>query len=158
MGNELTTGVDQNFGKPSCPACPNFSPDPLPEVNDTRPDGEPPALVAETVIRRIEGERLDIVGVGGVTDEASSGMGVQADHEEESEVMRVPEGLEALGADLVVGGGVHEHHNEEHEMTCDTASLGVVDVQSPFRTNLCEALVLIDCVTRHKETYGYARH
>ena len=64
-------------------------------------------------------------------------MGVETDHEEEREVVRVPEGLEALVTDLVVRGGVHEDHDEKHEVAADATRLGVVNVESDLRTNLC---------------------
>lgn len=85
---------------------------------------------------RIERERGDVVWVGTITDEASSCVTVQADHEEECEMVRVPEGLKALCTDLVMGSGVHEDHNKEHEVPGDTASLGVVDVKCNLRSNL----------------------
>lgn len=44
----------------------------------------------------VEREGGYVVGVGGITDETSSGMGVKTDHEEESEVVGVPERLKAL--------------------------------------------------------------
>ena len=63
-------------------------------------------------------------------------MSVEADHEEEREVVGVPESLEALVPDLVMGGRVHEDHDEEHEMARNTARLRVVDVKCRLRANL----------------------
>jgi hypothetical protein len=57
-------------------------------------------------------------------------MCVQADHEEEREMMRIPERLEALVTDLVMGGCVHEKHNQKHEVTSDAARLRIVDLLS----------------------------
>lgn len=66
-------------------------------------------------------------------------MRVKTDHEEECEVMGVPEGLEALVAYLMVSGGVHQEHDEEHEMTGDPTSLFVVNVQGRFFADLCKS-------------------
>jgi hypothetical protein len=44
-------------------------------------------------------------------------------------VVRVPEGFETLIAYLVVGGCVHQDHDEEHEMACDAAGLRIVDLK-----------------------------
>lgn len=114
----------------------NLTVDTLSEVDDSRPDGEPPALITKAVLGAVEGEARDVVGVCRIAHETSSSMGIEADHEEECEVVGVPKGLKALVPDLVVGGRVHEDHDEEHEMASDAARLGVMDVQRPLRTNL----------------------
>ena len=111
-----TAGVNKNLGQTRRTACPDFPPHALTEVDDARPDREPPALIAETVLSGVEGERRNIIWVGTVTDEATGRVGIQADHEEESQMVGVPEGLEALLADLVVRSTVHQDHDEEHEM------------------------------------------
>ena len=129
--------MDKDLGQAGCTPGPDLAPNPLSKVDNARPDGEPPAEVPKTVFRGVEGERGDVVGVSRVTDEASGGMGVETDHEEERKVVRVPEGLEALVADLVVCGGVHEKHDQEHEVTSDTTSLVVVNVNSQLRSDLC---------------------
>lgn len=64
-------------------------------------------------------------------------MRVEADHEEKGQVVGVPEGLEALSADLVVRSAVHEDHNEQHKVAGNAARLRVVNVQSNLRTDLC---------------------
>ena len=61
---------------------------------------------------RVERECRSIIWVDGVSDETSSGVGVQSDHEEKCEVMGVPKRFEALPADLVMGGRVHYDHDE----------------------------------------------
>ena len=129
--------MDKDLGQAGCTPRTNLTPNPLSKVDNAGPDGETPALVAETVGRAVERERGDVLGVGRVTDEASGGMGVETDHEEERKVVRVPECLEALVTDLVVRGGVHEDHDEEHEVTGDASCLLVVNVQREARTDLC---------------------
>ncbi len=134
---EHTTGVHENLGEAGCTSSPNLPENPLTEIDDTRPDGEPPALISETVFCRIERETRDVVGISGVTDEASGGMTIKTDHEEERKVVSVPEGLKALVTNLVVCGGVHQDHDEQHEVAGDTTWLGVMDVQRSLGTNLC---------------------
>ena len=56
------------------------------------------------MLSRVEWERGDIGGFNGITDETSSGVGVQPEHEEESEMVSVPECFKALLPDLLVGG------------------------------------------------------
>ena len=89
----------------------------------------------------VERERGDIVGVGRVPHEAPGSVAVQANHEEEGEMMCVPKCLETLVADLVVSSRVHEDHDQEHEVACDTTSLGIVDIQRRFWTNLCSPIL-----------------
>jgi hypothetical protein len=84
----------------------------------------------------IERERGDVVRICGITDEATSGVGIKTDHEEESEMMSVPESLEALVANFMMSGSVDEKHYKEHEVPSDTAGLGVMDVKGCFRANL----------------------
>ena len=83
-------------------------------------------------------EGVRVRWIGGVANKATSGVGIQADEKEERQVMSVPERLEALVTNLVVRGGVHEEHDEKHEVASDTTSLGVVDVKGRLRTNLCK--------------------
>lgn len=94
----------------------DLSPYALPKVDDTGPDGEPPTLVSETVFGGVEREGSNIVRAGAVANEATGGVRIQAQHEEERQVVGVPECFEALVADRVVCGGVHQHHDEEHKV------------------------------------------
>ena len=150
--------MNKDLGQARSTPGPNLTPNPLSKVDNARPDGETPTLVSETVVRRIEGERRNVVRIRRVANEASGGMGVKTDHKEEREVVRVPEGLEALIADLVVGRGVHEDHNEKHEVPGDASCLRVVDVQGNLRTDLCRTCGVSasrEQRQRHQwETYG----
>ena len=134
--NRLTARVDKDLRQTSCTPGPDLTPDPLSKVDNAGPDDETPRLVSKTVLGRVVREAVGVVGVDRVADEASSSVRVKTDEEEEREVMCVPEGLEALVADLVVGGGVHKQHDEEQEVAGDATRLGVVDIQSELRANL----------------------
>lgn len=63
-------------------------------------------------------------------------MGVKTDHEEEGKVMSVPKGFEALVADLLVSRGVHENHDQQHEVAGDASGLGVMDFLGSLLANL----------------------
>ena len=132
-----TTGVNKDLRQAGGTPRTDLTPNPLSKVDNARPDGEPPTFVSQAVLRRIEGERGDVVGIRRVTDEASGGMGVETDHEEEREVVSVPEGFETLVADFVVRRGIHKDHDEKHEVASDASRLRVVDVQGDLRTDLC---------------------
>lgn len=84
----------------------------------------------------VEGEFGLEVGEGGVTDEASHGVGVKTEHEEEREVVGVPEGLETLLANFVCRSRVHEDHDQEHDVTGEATRLPIVDIKSISRTDL----------------------
>jgi len=109
--------VDENLGKTGGSASTVFPVYTFTKVDDTWPDNEPPAEVTDAVTCRVEGERRDEIRFNTISDETPSRVRVDADHEEEREVMRIPESLEALVTNLIVGGGVHEDHDKEHEMT-----------------------------------------
>ena len=50
--------------------------------------------------------------------------------------MGVPEGLKALLSNLGMRGGIHNDHDEEHEVASDTAGLSVVDLKGGLLSNL----------------------
>ena len=128
--------MDQKLGQPRSLPRTNLAVNSLSKIEDTRPDNEPPTLIAKAVLRGIEGEGIDIVRVHGIADETAGRMGIQANHEEEREMMCIPEGFEALGAYLVVSGRVHQDHQKQHEMACNATSLCVMDL----KRNLCSDL------------------
>ena len=132
-----TGRMDENLGETSCAPSANLAVDALSEVEETGPDGVTPAEVADAVTGVVERERRLEVGEGAVADEASGRMRVETEHEEKREMMRVPEGLEALLADFLVSGRIHEDHDRQHEMTGETARLCVVDVERSFWADFC---------------------
>jgi hypothetical protein len=125
---EHTTRMDENLRDPSGLPCPDFPPYSLTEVEDSGPDNKPPAEVSKTMLRRVEGESRNIIGIDGVSNKTASSVGVESDHEEKCEMVGVPKCLEALAADLVVRGGVHDDHDEQHEVASDATRLGVMNV------------------------------
>lgn len=131
-----TRGVNEDFVELGSTTSTDLTIDAFAKVNDARPDGSTPGHVSEADIGVVKGECVCELWQGGTTDKASSGVGVEADHEEKGEMMGVPESLEALLADLVVGGRVHDDHEEEHDMTGDSTRLLVVDVKGISRTEL----------------------
>ena len=80
----------------------------------------------------VERESGLIRGLGGVSNEAASRVGVDANHKEEGQVVGVPEYLKGLFADVGMSGGIHENHDEEHEVASDPSGLFVVNVLSRF--------------------------
>ena len=132
---KLTAGVDKDLGETGGTTGTDLTVHTLAKVDDTWPDGETPAEVSDAVLGRVEGEGRDEVWVDGVTNEAAGGVGVETDHEEEGEVVSVPERFEALVTDLLVCGRVHEHHDEQHEVAGDTTWLGVVNLLCALLAN-----------------------
>jgi hypothetical protein len=133
-----TTRVDENLRQASRPPRTVFPVNSFTKVQDTRPDSESPALVTKTVLGGVKWEGADVVGIDRVADEATSGVGVKSNHEKERQMVSVPESLETLVADLVVGGGVHGKHDQEHEVAGDAAWLRVVNLECNLLSNLCE--------------------
>jgi hypothetical protein len=131
-----TTGVNEDFGEPCRPTSANFSVNSFSKVQNTRPDGEPPTLISETVCRRVEGECRDVIRIDTVTHETAGGMGVQADHKEESQVVSIPECLETLITNFVVGGRIHKKHDEQHEVARNSTRLMVVNFDGGLLSHL----------------------
>lgn len=145
-----TRGMNKDLGQPSGTTSPDFSVDSLSKVDDTRPHGESPTFITQTMVGSIEWEHLRVCRIGRVTDETTGCMSVKADHEEESEVVSIPECLEALVANLVVCGSIHEEHDEKHKMPGNTTSLGVMDIESDLRANLYSSLGSRDTMKGNK--------
>ena len=87
------------------------------------------------MFRGVERESIDIIRISRITNKASSRMRIETDHKEKCKVVRVPKCFKALVANLVVGSSVHKDHDEQHEVTSDTTSLRVVDVEGYLLTN-----------------------
>lgn len=107
-----TTWVHQKLGQPCGPSRSDLAVDPLSKIDDTRPYNEPPTLIAKAMLRGIEGEGRDIIRVHRIADETAGRMRIQANHEKECQMMRIPESLKALSAYLVVSGCVHQEHEK----------------------------------------------
>ena len=151
--------MNQDLGELGRASATNFTVNTFSKVENTRPNDKPPALITETVLRRVEGEGCDVVRVNTVTDEATSSMTVKSNHEKECRVMGVPESLEALIANLPMRGSVHQEHDQEHEVTSDASSLCVVDVQRGLLSYLCNQDIIEISYTGGKYVaYGYAQH
>jgi hypothetical protein len=96
------------------------------------------------VPERLSGEWGE--GVRGISHEASSGMGVESQHKRNKQVMRIPKSLVGLLANAMVGGGIHEHHAQKHDMSSDTTCLGKVDLNCSLRADL----ILFDVVEANR--------
>jgi len=131
-----TAGVDEDFGQTSGLSGPNLTPYTFSKVQDAGVDDEPPAKVAKAVIGAVEREGRDDIRFDGIAHKASGSMSVDTNHEEESQVVGVPKCLKALLANLLMGSGVHENHDEEHEVTSNSTRLGVMNHLSSFLADL----------------------
>lgn len=50
--------------------------------------------------------------------------------------MSIPECFERLLSNPMVGSGVHQEHEQKHEVSSDTTSLGVMDLKRDLRSHL----------------------
>jgi hypothetical protein len=62
-------------------------------------------------------------------------MCVKADHEEKCEMVRIPEHFKALIANLLMGGCVHDKHDQKHKVTSNAARLCIVNLLSGLFPN-----------------------
>lgn len=108
---------------------------PFEEIYATAKKLPSPAFVSNAVSPEIVTSK-GRVRVGGVPHETPGGMGVKTKQERNEQVMRVPECLVRLLPDSVVGGSVHQQHAEKHDVSGDSTSLRVVDLDSGLRANL----------------------
>ena len=129
--------VDEDLGQLGRAAGTDFPINTLSKVDDTGPDGVAPRKISNANIWVVEREGIGESGLCNTTDEASSCVSVEADHEEERQVMSIPERLETLLANFCVAGAVHQDHDEEHDMASDASRLSVVDVKGICRAEFC---------------------
>lgn len=87
------------------------------------------------MVRGIEWKDVGKVWVNGVSHEATGCMCVKTDHEEERKMVCIPEHLKALIANLVMGGSVHDKHDQKHEVTSNTPRLRIVNLLSGLLPN-----------------------
>lgn len=107
---------------------PNFPVKSLDQVQATADQLPAPPIIPNAVsppVGGIEGA----IRVHRVADEATGSMCVHGEHKGNEEMVGVPEGFERLLSDAGVSGGVHQQHAEEHDVSSDTAGLGVVDIK-----------------------------
>jgi hypothetical protein len=72
----------------------------------------------------------------GVTNETASSVGVHAEQERNEEVVSVPKRFERLLSNPVVRSCVDQQHAEKHNMSSNSTSFGVVNLESDLRTDL----------------------
>lgn len=109
MGPEHTVWVPDDLSDLGLPPGAILSPQSLSHVESTYPDRETPALVSDAVVpEHFTGEGR--ICIDTVAYETPRGVGVQAEHEDNEEVVRVPEYLERLMTDILVGA-IHQSTN-----------------------------------------------
>lgn len=81
----------------------------LNKVQSTAPQLPAPAFISQAMVPEV-GSGKGRVWVGGVSDEASGGVGIECEKKRNEKMMRIPEGLKRLLADLRMSGRVHEKH------------------------------------------------
>lgn len=105
------------------------------QIKATSPQLPSPSLVSQAMIPEVRSCKWR-EWIDAITHKATSGMCVHGQEKRDEEVVRIPEGFEGLLADLCVGRGIHQEHAEKHNMTRDTTSFFVVDVQRDFWPDL----------------------
>jgi hypothetical protein len=70
------------------------------------------------------------IWLGRVTDEASCGMGIQRQDEDERKMMRIPKRFERLLTNGCVRGGIHQEHAQQHHMPGNPTSLSIMNLES----------------------------
>ena len=100
-----------------------------------------PTFVPETVVPELL-SRKRRNWIRGIPHKASSGVGIQREHERDEEVVCVPEGLVGLLADAMMGRGIHHHHAEQHDMAGNATCSGEVVLHGQFRADV----ILFDVV------------
>jgi hypothetical protein len=105
------------------------------EVETTADKLPSPALVTNAVspeVVLVEGRK----GRRGVTNETACCVRVHSKQEGNKKVMGVPEGLKRLLSNPVVGSRVNQQHAEQHDVSSDTTSFGVMNLEGNLWADL----------------------
>jgi hypothetical protein len=127
--------VTDNLDNLSRPPASNLTVETIKKIQTTSYQFPTPSLITNAVgpeVILVEGRE----GIRSVTDETAGGVGVHAEEEGDEQVMDIPESLERLLADPVVSCRVDEQHAKQHDVTCNSTGLGVVNLQSNLRSYL----------------------
>lgn len=120
---------------------PNLAVEPLHEVETAGYQFPSPTFVTKAMVPkplpRKGGDRIC-----SVTYEAASCMRVEGQQKRNEQVMRVPESLERLLSDAMVGSGIHEHHAQKHNMAGDSTCFSIMYLDSIYGADF----VLLDVV------------
>ena len=131
----LTVWVTDDLDNLSLPPAADLAVQAVHQVQATTKELPSPSLVTNAVgpeVLFVEGR----IGRSSVTDEAAGSMRVHAEQERNEQVVRIPEGLERLLSDPVVGGRVDQQHAKQHDVSGDATSLGVMNLQGNLRPHL----------------------
>jgi hypothetical protein len=113
----------------------DFTINSLDKVKTTSPKLPSPSLVTNTMfpeVGLVEWRERH----GGVTHETTGGVSVEAEHKWNEEMVSVPKCLERLLADLSMSGRVHQDHAQEHNVSSNSTSLGIMNLNSGDRSDL----------------------
>jgi hypothetical protein len=105
------------------------------EVETTADKLPSPALVTNAVspeVVLVEGRK----GRRGVTNETARCVGVHSEQEWNKEVVGIPESLKRLLSNPVVGSRVNQQHAEQHDVSSDTTSFGVMNLEGNLWADL----------------------
>jgi hypothetical protein len=105
----LTVWVAHNSDNLGVSSRPDLAIEAFPKVQSTSPQLPAPAFISYAVVPEVGFVKWR-KWVGCVTDEAPGGMSIEREEERDKKMVRVPEGLEGLLANLSVSGCVHEKH------------------------------------------------
>jgi hypothetical protein len=78
--------------------------------------------------------RQGTVWLSCIAHETSRRMGVERQQEDERQMVSIPKRFERLFSDRRVGGGIHQEHAEQHDVTSNTSGFGVVNLQRGDRS------------------------
>jgi hypothetical protein len=94
-----------------------------------------PALVTNAVspeVVLVEGRKVG----HGVTNETARCVRVHSEQERNEKMMGVPESLKRLLSNPVVGSRVNQQHAEQHDVSSNTTSFGVMNLECDLRSDL----------------------
>ena len=139
--NRLTIWMANDLGDDGIAPRSNLAVEAFEDVQGRGSKLPSPTFVPETVIPKLL-SRKGRNGICCIPYKASSGVGIQREHERDEEVVCVPEGLVGLLADTMMRRGIHHHHAEQHDMAGNATCSGEVVLHGQFRADM----ILFDVV------------
>ena len=133
---ERVVRVADDFGDSRRAPGLNGAVDALDQINASGDELPSPAVVADAVVPEVSSCEGGI-GHCGVADETAGGVRVHCQEEGDEKVVGVVEGFETLLTDLVVRGGEHEEHAQEHDVSGYSSGLRVMYLYRGHGPELC---------------------
>ena len=135
LANLLTIWVTNDLDNLCLPSASNLTVQTIEQIQPASNKLPPPTFISNAVCPKVcvvEWRKW----LRRVTNETAGSVRVHTKQEWDEKMVGVPKGFERLLSNPVVSSGIDEKHAQQHDMSGNTTSFGIVDLQRNLRTHL----------------------